>query len=78
MVAVRQDTYVGYEAQSRRGILAIIHPIKNGNITEWDDMERIWDYMYKRLRVKPEEHPILHTDDPCNTRDNREKMTEVW
>ena len=38
----QKDSYVGDEAQARRGILSIRYPIEHGIVTNWDDMEKIW------------------------------------
>lgn len=37
----QEDSYVGEEAQSRRGILTLNYPIQHGVITNWDDMEKV-------------------------------------
>ena len=35
------DVFVGDEAQSKRSILSVRHPIEYGIITNWDDMEKV-------------------------------------
>eukprot|EP00747_Dinoflagellata_sp_TGD_P179675 gnl/TRDRNA2_/TRDRNA2_30870_c0_seq1.p1 gnl/TRDRNA2_/TRDRNA2_30870_c0~~gnl/TRDRNA2_/TRDRNA2_30870_c0_seq1.p1 ORF type:complete len:388 (-),score=65.87 gnl/TRDRNA2_/TRDRNA2_30870_c0_seq1:78-1196(-) len=73
------DASVGLEAQARRGILSLRYPMHHGVVVDWEDMERIWNYMFhKELRVAPEEHPVLLTEAPLNPKVNRERLVEVF
>lgn len=40
------DTFIGRRAQEFRGLLKIKYPIEHGIVTDWDDMERIWTWVY--------------------------------
>uniref|UniRef100_A0A670IK78 Uncharacterized protein n=1 Tax=Podarcis muralis TaxID=64176 RepID=A0A670IK78_PODMU len=75
---VQRESYVGKEAQAKRGILAFKYPVEHGIVTSWDDMEKIWRYIYRRgLRIRAHERPVLVTEAPLNPVPNREKMTEI-
>jgi len=71
----QRDNYVGHEAQAMRGVLNIRYPIENGAVTDWDDMEKLWNHaFYDELSINPEEHPVLLTEAPLNPTANREGM----
>jgi actin-related protein len=71
-------TYVGDDAQIKRGVLKLSYPIEHGIVTNWDDMEKIWEHtFYNQLRIQPEERKVLLTEAPQNPKKNREKMMEI-
>ena len=70
--------YIGDDAQAKRGILKLRYPIQRGIITNWDDMEKIWEYtFYNKLDVEPDDQPVLLTDGVLEPRINREKIAEI-
>ncbi|KAK5075067.1 centractin- actin- protein of the dynactin complex [Lithohypha guttulata] len=76
--ALEGDTFIGSRAQELRGLLKIRYPLEHGIVTDWDDMERIWSYVYEHeLRTLPEEHPVLLTEPPLNPRANRDTAAQI-
>ncbi|CAH8845449.1 unnamed protein product [Trichobilharzia szidati] len=78
--ALEGDDFIGPKAEEHRGLLSIRYPIEHGIIRDWNDMERIWAYVYGKdqLMVNSEEHPVLLTEAPHNPKKNREKMAEIF
>uniref|UniRef100_A0A1A9VRY3 Actin n=1 Tax=Glossina austeni TaxID=7395 RepID=A0A1A9VRY3_GLOAU len=76
--AAGRSSYVGEGAQSMRGVLSFKYPIDRGVVTDWDDMEKIWQHCFaNELCVDPQLHPVLLTEIPNNPRANRERMTQI-
>ncbi|KAJ5067390.1 actin [Anaeramoeba ignava] len=79
MIGMDQNkSYVGDEAEYKRGFSTINYPIEHGIVRNWEEMEKIWNHtFYNELKVAPEEHPVLLTESILNPKRNREKMTEI-
>lgn len=77
-----KDCYVGHACEERRGMLDVRHPIRDGVVQNWDDMERLWaSTIYDELRIASDQHAFLITESALNPRDNpgsREKTTELF
>ncbi|CAG8511380.1 9058_t:CDS:2 [Scutellospora calospora] len=66
------------EVAAWRPNMEIRNPLVNGLVQDWDALEQIWDYaLRKRLQVDPTEHPLFVTEAAWNTREIREKLTEI-
>lgn len=60
--ALEGETFIGRKAQEYRGLLKIKYPMEHGIVTDWDDMERIWSWIYsEELGTLSEEVPLLRS-----------------
>jgi len=53
--AVKGDYFVGAKAEALRGLLKIKYPLEHGIVTDWADMEHIWNHAYQELKTSPED-----------------------
>ncbi|XP_052443188.1 uncharacterized protein LOC127984526 [Carassius gibelio] len=75
--SVDRELYVGHDAQHMRGVLTLKYPIRNGIVTNWDEMEMIWRHAFQQLCVSPEDHPVLLTEAAMNPLQNRQRSVEL-
>ncbi|KAI4130271.1 MAG: hypothetical protein LQ338_001808 [Usnochroma carphineum] len=76
--ALEGNVFIGQRAQELRGLLKIRYPLEHGIVTDWDDMERIWQFVYtEELKTLSEEHPVLLTEPPLNPRTNRDTAAQL-
>ena len=60
--ALEGDVFIGRKAQEFRGLLKIKYPMEHGIVTNWDDMERIWSWVYAEELGTLSEEVRLETD----------------
>jgi centractin len=77
--ALEGEVFIGQKAATElRGLLKIRYPLEHGIVTDWDDMERIWSYVYTEgLKTDSGEHPLLLTEPPLNPRSNRDTAAQI-
>ena len=75
----QKDFYIGEEAIAKKGVLNVKYPIAAGKVTDWSDMEKVWNHcFYSVLRVTPQEClGVLLTEAPLQPKENRERMAEI-
>ncbi|KAJ1779011.1 centractin- actin- protein of the dynactin complex, partial [Coemansia sp. RSA 2523] len=77
--AVEGERFIGRQAEELRGLLKVSYPLEHGVVTDWEDMERIWAYIYSdELKIMSEEHPVLLTEAPLNPSANREQAAQIF
>ncbi|KAK1346415.1 hypothetical protein QTO34_000271 [Cnephaeus nilssonii] len=65
-------------AQYKYEAFQLHYPIERGLVTGWDDMEKLWEYLFEwELGVKSSQQPVLMTETSLNPTETREKMAEV-
>ena len=60
--ALEGDVFIGPQAQQYRGLFKINYPLEHGIVTDWDDMERIWQYVYTEELKTVSEDVSQHRD----------------
>ncbi|CAD7949955.1 unnamed protein product [Amoebophrya sp. A120] len=53
------------------------YPMKEGQVDNWDDLEKLWDYCFHELGIDPSEHTIVLTEPVLNNHKKRETMVEM-
>ncbi|KAH8926067.1 Actin/actin-like protein [Atractiella rhizophila] len=73
------DFFIGWEALKKSKTYSVQYPIKQGEIEDWDLMERYWSQsIFQYLRAEPEDHHFLLTEPPLNPPENRENTAEIF
>jgi actin len=74
-----RDVFVGQDAVQLADLSLLRYPIDCGVITNWDDMQIVWENTFKKvLNVDPAEHPVLLTEPPLNPKINRERTIQLF
>jgi actin beta/gamma 1 len=51
--------YVGEDAEKEIRNIVFKYPIDRGKINNLSYMEKVWDYVFEKLLISPDQHPIL-------------------
>lgn len=60
--ALEGDLFIGPKAEEHRGLLAIKYPMEHGVVTDWNDMERIWQYIFSKDQLQTFSEEVLHLE----------------
>ncbi|KAK7195191.1 actin-like protein [Novymonas esmeraldas] len=78
MAAGMKEQEVGEEALLKQGALDVHHPIQDGFINDWGDVEKLWSHLFfNELRVSPETHCFLLTQPVNTSAAQRERTLEI-
>ncbi|MFI2238652.1 rod shape-determining protein [Streptomyces chrestomyceticus] len=70
--------YVGDEARGMSSTLHIVHPVRNGSVTDQSGVEAVLRHaLVDELRIEPSEQPVLVTEPVDGTQDHRERLARV-
>lgn len=73
-----KELYIGDDALEGMNQMVLRHPVENGIIENFDDMEKLWEYtFFEKLDANPMRHPLILTEPPYNPKPNREKVAEL-
>jgi len=76
------SVFVGRKLDEHRGAFLLEYPMHKGAIVEggWESMERVWEHVYSKanLNAQMDQHPVLLTEAPLNSRRNREQTSELF
>lgn len=73
-----REIYAGEEVNAKRSVLTIKQPIQRRRVVDWESMEMLWNYtLYTELKIPPEDHAILLSEPPRNTKEARKKVISI-
>ena len=73
-----REIYAGEEVNAKRSVLTIKQPIQRRRVVDWESMEMLWNYtLYSELKIPPEDHAILLSETPNNTKEARKHITNI-
>ncbi|EFC43396.1 hypothetical protein NAEGRDRAFT_49873 [Naegleria gruberi] len=73
-----KNVFVGDEAVIKKAILKLSKPMDRDVITNWDDMEILFEHVFfNELRVEPENQGIILGEGCFNPKQNRRKLAEM-
>ncbi|EGR34849.1 hypothetical protein IMG5_000770 [Ichthyophthirius multifiliis] len=72
-----KEIMVGDEAAPYQAMLELSKPVEEGIVKNWDDMEIIWDYCFKKVKQNTQGSTILMTEAVLNPDENKKNMAEL-
>lgn len=72
-----KESYVGFEAQSKRELLHMNYPVERGIVTDWQNMEAIWSAAFEQLKAEPSQYSVLISQPYLRRKCNRKHLVET-
>ena len=58
-----KNVYFGEDAIKNESKLRMAYPVQAGHVQNWDDMEQMWDFVFKQeMRLDPRDFNVLITE----------------
>lgn len=74
-----KDIMISDETTPVRQYLDLSLPVSHGIVQNWEDEKLVLNYIWEqKLKIRPEDQPILITEAPMNPIENRKKMLEIF
>ncbi|GAB4328859.1 MAG: hypothetical protein Kow0069_36170 [Promethearchaeota archaeon] len=70
--------FVGDEMGDAMGLYKISHPLKNGRVEDFPQVEKVLDYIFYSLHVDPTTVNVLFSHHPLMPADQRRKLYEIF
>lgn len=58
---LESDIFMGSMADEYRGLLNIRYPMESGEVKDWNDMEKLWQYVYSKGQLNSNSEEVLLT-----------------
>ena len=70
---------VSGEAWEKCGVFKLRYTAESGIIQNWDSAKEFWQHIYaKELHINPAMHPVLLTESPSNSPEDRGMMLKMF
>lgn len=78
LIWTENKTSYGKNALINSTNMDLEYPIKNGKITNFEEIEKLWNYIFiNELKTKPESHNVLLTESLFSSDSDRDKMAQI-
>lgn len=74
----KSEHFLDKEAKSQIDNLKLNHPIERGIIKNWDEIEKVYSYIFtNKLKIEPKGRSLLIPEPLMNPKDQKAKIAEI-